>query len=183
MRDRNRQRGLEPDRLTSGFRAPVKRDRRLASASSTNFDLAPADAADSETEHLRDGFLRRPPTREMQDVRAAVHLLPLGIDAIEEASRMLLEHIADPRCLDDVDADFRAHKGNPQSVARRVAPVSGVCASRGCPGDPPRGMSEANDAVGGEGAASARPRTASPSGAPTPWDRTRRAPEARFIRQ
>ena len=36
-------------------------------------------------------------------------------------------------------------------AARRVAPVSGVCASRGCPGDPPRGMSEANDADGGEG--------------------------------
>jgi len=43
--------------------------------------------------------------------------------------------------------------------AQRVAPVSGVCASRGCPGDPPCGMSEANDAIGGEGAASARPRT------------------------
>ena len=43
--------------------------------------------------------------------------------------------------------------------ASRVAPVSGVCASRGCPGDPPRGMSGANDAIGGEGAASARPRT------------------------
>src|SRR5207302_4990042 len=75
----------------------------------TDLDLPPTDAADSETEHLRDGFLRRPPAREMQDVRAAVHLLPLGIDAIEEASRMLLEHIADPRCLDDVDADLRAH--------------------------------------------------------------------------
>ena len=45
------------------------------------------------------------------------------------------------------------------SGARRVAPVSGVCASRGCPGDPPRGMSAANAAQGGEGAASARPRT------------------------
>jgi len=25
-----------------------------------------------------------------------------------------------------------------------VARASGLCASRGCPGDPPRGMSEAN---------------------------------------
>src|SRR5438309_10282720 len=103
----------------------------------------------------------------MQDVRAAVHLLPLGVDAIEEASRMLLENVAYAHRLDDVDTNLRAHKRNPQSVARRVAPVSGVCASRGCPGDPPRGMSEANDAVGGEGAASARPRTG---------DRTRQPP-------
>src|SRR5207253_10651683 len=51
--------------------------------------------------------------------------------------------------------------------ASRVAPVRGVCASRGCPGDPPRGVSGANDAKGGEGAASAHPRTG---------DRTREAP-------
>ena len=42
--------------------------------------------------------------------------------------------------------------------ASRVTPASGLCASRGCPGDPPRGVSEANDALGGEGAASAQPR-------------------------
>src|SRR5438105_6292908 len=99
----------------------MKRDRRLASASSTNFDLAPADAADSETEHLRDGFLRGPPTREMQDVRAAIHLFPFCVDTIEEAPRMLLEHIAYAHCLDDVDTNLRAHKGNPQSLARSSA--------------------------------------------------------------
>ncbi len=33
-----------------------------------------------------------------------------------------------------------------------------LCANRGCPGDPPCGVSEANDAEGGEGAVSARPR-------------------------
>src|SRR5207302_9268382 len=42
--------------------------------------------------------------------------------------------------------------------APRVAAASGLCTSRGCPGDPPRGVSEANDAVGGEGAVSARSR-------------------------
>src|SRR5438132_3326082 len=57
--------------------------------------------------------------------------------------------------------------------APRVAPASGLCARRGCPGDPPRVASGASDAGGGEGAASARPRAASPSGAPAPWDRTR----------
>src|SRR6267378_3550509 len=41
----------------------------------------------------------------------------------------------------------------------RVAPVSGACASRGCPGDPPGGGGEETDGEGGEGAASARLRT------------------------
>src|SRR6267378_3893514 len=40
----------------------------------------------------------------------------------------------------------------------RVARARGLCANRGCPGHPPRGVSAANDAKGGEGAVSARPR-------------------------
>src|SRR5438105_13154024 len=118
----------------------MKRDRRLASASSTNFDLAPADAADSETEHLRDGFLRGPPTREMQDVRAAIHLFPFCVDTIEEAPRMLLEHIAYAHCLDDVDTNLRAHKGNPQSLARSSAARRVLSPGRGrapCAPSPP----------------------------------------------
>src|SRR5207248_11605099 len=51
----------------------------------------------------------------------------------------------------------------------RGARVGGWCGSRGCPGTPPGGVSEANDAKGGEGAASARPRTR---------DRTRTTPRA-----
>src|SRR5207253_3315382 len=42
--------------------------------------------------------------------------------------------------------------------AARVARARGLCANRGFPGHPPRGVSEANDAIGGEGAVSARPR-------------------------
>jgi len=44
-----------------------------------------------------------------------------------------------------------------ERVALRVARASGLCTSRGFPGDPPRGVSGANDAKGGEGAARARP--------------------------
>ena len=57
----------------------------------------------------------------------------------------------------------------------RVARVSGLCASRGCPGTPPRGVSEANDAKGGEGAASARPKGQGPLRAKPAGDRTRAA--------
>src|SRR5438093_9620714 len=68
----------------------------------------------------------------MQDVRAAVHLLPLRIHAIEETPWMLLEHIADPRRLDDVDADFRAHARS--GKARRVLSRGrGVARSRTLP--------------------------------------------------
>src|SRR5205823_7348988 len=64
--------------------------------------------------------------------------------------------------------------GKKRHEAPRVAPASGLCASRGSPGPATR-MSEANEQDAGEGAASTRPRAASPSGAPTPWDRTRGA--------
>src|SRR5438046_7085924 len=71
----------------------------------------------------------------MQNVRAAIHLLPFGIDVIEEAPRMLLKHVADPLRLDDVDANLRTHKEkNASTAARRVAPASGLCTSRGSPG-------------------------------------------------
>src|SRR2546430_12734408 len=64
----------------------MKRHRGLPGASSTDLDLSPTDAADTESEHFRDGLLRSPPTGEMQDVRAAVHLLPLRIHAIQESA-------------------------------------------------------------------------------------------------
>src|SRR5437867_13357800 len=88
----------------------------------------------------------------MQDVRAAVHLLPLRIHAIEETPWMLLEHIADPRRLDDVDADFRAHARS-SAVRRVLSPLRGRAPApppppfaalallpprRGSPGHPPR---------------------------------------------
>src|SRR5438034_11039051 len=60
----------------------------------------------------------------MQDVCAAVHLLPLRIDAIEKSPRMLLEHVADPCGLDDVNADFGAHARSGR-VRRVLSPVRG----------------------------------------------------------
>src|SRR2546430_7514810 len=99
----------------------MKRHRGLPGACSTDLDLSPTDAADTESEHFRDGLLRSPPTGEMQDVRAAVHLLPLRIHAIQESAGVLLENVSDARCFNDVDPDLRTHERNPQSAARRVA--------------------------------------------------------------
>src|SRR2546430_14219729 len=113
----------------------MKRHRGLPGASSTDLDLSPTDAAHTETEHFRDGLLRSPPTGEMQDVRAAIHRLPLRIHAIQESPGVFLEHVADPPRLDDVDANLRTHKEkNASTAARRVAPASGLCTSRGSPG-------------------------------------------------
>jgi len=87
----------------------------------------------------------------MQDVRAAVHLLPLRIHAIQEPARVFLEHIPDAGSLDDVDAHFRAHArsgtvrrvlSRGRGVARsRTLPILGPCVasaliSDGAPGHP-----------------------------------------------
>src|SRR5437867_10082953 len=127
MRNGDGQRGLQTDRFASRFSTTMKSDRRLTGSCSPDLDLSPADAANAEAEHLRDGFLRSPSPREMQDVRAAVHLLPLRIHAVEKSPRMLLEHVADPRGLDDVDADFRTHK----EKSRRAATAGMAQASAG----------------------------------------------------
>src|SRR5256885_15010057 len=100
----------------------MKRHRGLPGASSTDLDLSPTDAAHTEAEHFRDGFLRGPPTGEMQDVRAAIHLLPLRIDAIQESARMPLQHVSNPHRLDDVDSHLRAH----EEKSRRGAAAGGA---------------------------------------------------------
>lgn len=84
----------------------MKGDGGLARARASDLDLSPADAADTESKHLRYGLFRSPPPGEMKHVRPAIHLLPLRVDAIEKSPGMLLEHIADARGLDDVDADL-----------------------------------------------------------------------------
>src|SRR5438874_5477156 len=131
VRDRHRERTLQSDRGSSRLGAPVQRDRRLPRARTTDLDLSPTDSANSETEHFRDGFLRGPPTGEMQDVRAAVHLLPLRVYAIEKPPWMLLEDIPNAHGLNDVDAHFRTHTERTRRVsAAGVARGSGVRASR-----------------------------------------------------
>src|SRR5437867_254443 len=66
--------------------------------------------------------------------------------------------------------------------ARGAARARGLCTSRGFPGAPPRGVSGANDAHGGEGAASARPRAQGQGPLTAKRDRTPRARLAAFTR-
>src|SRR2546430_11182374 len=101
----------------------MKRHRGLPGASSTDLDLSPTDAADTESEHFRDGLLRSPPTGEMQDVRAAVHLLPLRIHAIQESAGGLLGNASDARRLNDCGPHLRTHASNTHSAPRRARPL------------------------------------------------------------
>ena len=79
---------------------------RLPRSRATDLDFTPTDSAHAEAEDFGDGLFRGPPTREMQDVRAAIHLLPLRIDAIEKPTGMFLENIAYAHRLDDVDTNL-----------------------------------------------------------------------------
>ena len=104
MRNRHGEWTFYPDRLTPSFGATVQRDRRLTRARSTDLNFTPAHSTDAKTEHFGDGLFRRPPTGEMEHIRAAIHLLPLRVDTVQESAGMLLEHIPDASCLNDVDA-------------------------------------------------------------------------------
>src|SRR5207247_8417306 len=67
-------------------------------------------------------------TGEMENIAAAVHLFPFRIDAIEEAPRMLLQHVTNPRRLDDVDADLAGNAHPKLADARRVLSPGRGCA-------------------------------------------------------
>src|SRR5438093_739886 len=82
-------------RLRALLGAAVQRDRRLPHRRAADLDLTPADAANTQAEHLRDRLLRGPAAREVQHVVAAVALLPLRVHARQEARVVALEHAAD----------------------------------------------------------------------------------------
>src|SRR5438876_1196409 len=136
MRDRDRQRFPKPESVSARRGTTMKCDDRLTCASAADLDLAPPDSANTETEHLRDGLFGRPTTGEMENVRAAIHLLPFRVHAIQKAAGVPLQYVADPRRLNDVDANLGgiAHARTPRT-ARRVARGSGGRARRaGAPG-------------------------------------------------
>src|SRR5206468_12915973 len=86
MRDRHGEWSAEAENLAASLGASVKGDRWLARARAADLDLAPADATHTEAEHLRDGLFGRPTTGEMENVRAAIHLLPFRVHAIQKAA-------------------------------------------------------------------------------------------------
>src|SRR5574340_589397 len=62
---RDRQRDMpHPELLGARRRAPVEADGRLACREAFDLDVAPADAAHAESEHLGDGLLRGPASGE-----------------------------------------------------------------------------------------------------------------------
>jgi hypothetical protein len=89
----------------------VQADRGLARRQPLDLDVAPADPADAEPEHLRDGFLGGPPTRERLGPETDVALFERCQDARGEALPEPLDRRPDPLDLDDVDAELRGARG------------------------------------------------------------------------
>src|SRR5207247_2482109 len=106
VRDAHRERRGEAERAAPLLGAAMQRDDRLAERRAPDLDLAPAHAADAQAEDLRDRFLRRPASREVEDVAPAVRSLPLRVDAPKEPLIVPVEHSFDPHGLDDVDPDL-----------------------------------------------------------------------------
>src|SRR5687768_3449408 len=77
---------------------PVRQDR----------DVAPSDAAHAEAEHLADGLLGRPATRDPLDPASAVALLVFGQDAKPKAVREAGQDGMDAVDVDEVDPDLMA---------------------------------------------------------------------------
>src|SRR5207245_9054912 len=80
----------------------------------------------------------------------AVGLLPLRVHAIEETPLVAREHAADPRSLDDVDADLRAHLRERSTMrALRALRAGGMTRAPGVRVPPPRALSRARGPGGG----------------------------------
>ena len=114
--DRDRVVGLVADRhrdplhaelLRPGGRAAVEADRRLAGRQPLDLDVAPADAAHPQPQHLRHGFLRRPSTGEGLRSKTDIALFRRRQDPARELLAEALDGRPDPVDLDDVDAELR----------------------------------------------------------------------------
>ncbi len=92
--------------LGADLGSPVEAHGRLAGRQALDLDIPPADAADAEPEHLRDGFLGCPAAGHRLGSIADVALLGRGQDTSSEARAEALERRADPFDLDDVDAEL-----------------------------------------------------------------------------
>ena len=88
-------------------RASVEDDIRLARRQALDLDVAPADAAHAQAQHLGDGLLGRPATREGLRALAHVALLAGREHPVREALPEALDGCRDALDLDDVDPELR----------------------------------------------------------------------------
>ena len=102
----------------------MKSDGGLAGRQPLDLDVAPADAADAEAEHLADRLLGRPAARERLGPIAHVAALRLGQHPAAESVAEALERLADAPDPDDVDPELRG-LGNPRTdrLRRNLGPM------------------------------------------------------------
>ena len=91
--------------LCPSRRPSMQSNRRLAGGLPFDLDLAPADPADPESEHLRHRLFRRPATGH--GLRSSAHIGAFGVgqDSGLEPRGMPLQDACDARHTNDVDAD------------------------------------------------------------------------------
>ena len=105
-------------------RTPMKADGRLTGREALDLDVAPADAADAEAEHLRDGLLGRPPAGHRLGTIADIPALRFCEHTAREPLSEALERCPDPLDLDDVDAELRrAGRYQPRGAGGRTSVI------------------------------------------------------------
>ena len=136
-RDRHREFVLVADRERDPLHAellgtcggpPVQAHRRLAGRQPLDLDVAPADAADAQPEHLRDGLLGGPAPGHRARPAAHVALFGRRQDPRFEARPESLERAPDAPDADDVDAELGRpgrHRGDGGDRRGGRSPVRG----------------------------------------------------------
>src|SRR5207247_11187001 len=125
---------LEPalaQRRRAGGGPAAEPDRRLAARQPRDLDVAPADPADAQAEHLADRLLGRPSTGERLRPQPDVALLARRQDPLREPLAEPLDRPPDPVDLDDVGAEL-GRAGGGIGGAAGTAPLAG-----GRPGEGP----------------------------------------------
>ena len=109
-----------PELLRAVGGPPVETHRRLPGRQPLDLDVAPADAANAQAEHLRDGLLGGPAAGHRLGPTPDVPLLGLGQDPSREPLPEPLEGRPDAIDLDDVDPEFGRPRWDRDARHRRA---------------------------------------------------------------
>jgi len=112
---------VQSDRLSPRGGHALQAHKRLAARIGQHLNVAPGDSAHTCPKSLHYGFFRGESGCEFADPAATVGDFERGIDPLEEAPSVPLEHATYPRYLDDVDADGMLWHAAPPARARQPA--------------------------------------------------------------
>lgn len=118
--------GFEADGVGSILRAAVEVDEWLSSAVGEDLDFSPGDGSGARAEGFHDGLFGGEAGGEFGDAAATEGGFGGCVDAVDEATRVLLEDLADAVEFDHVDADgVCGHGGEVTALDAVVHPLRG----------------------------------------------------------